>query len=62
MLWYLLILYCIGINQEYLLKSLVTMSRMTYFIPWAHTETALVNTNVVKNYREDLEKNEGEWP
>ena len=29
-----------GIHHEYLLKPLVTMSRLTYFIPRTHTLTA----------------------
>ena len=35
-------LYSVSTHHGHLLKSLVTMSKVTYFVPRAHTETNAV--------------------
>jgi len=47
-------LYSVGTHHGNLLKSLVTMSRVTYFILWAHTNA------VNKERKKEEEKKEAE--
>ena len=49
---------CHGIGN--LLKLLVTIHRVTYFILQAHTENC-ISYNTVKKQGRDLEKNHNEW-
>ena len=37
------------------------MSRVTYFILWAHTRTSVSHSQHRKNLGEVMEKNAGEW-
>ena len=54
-------LYSVDTHNRNRLKSLVTMSRVTYFILWAHTGKC-ISHNTVEKREEGLEKiNEGEW-
>ena len=53
-------LYSTGTHHRNLLKSLVTMSRVTYFILQACTGNC-VSYSTAKKEGEYLEKNEAEW-
>ena len=44
-----------------MLKLLDTVSKMTYLLRQATREIEPAKTNPVKEYEEDLGKNEGEW-
>ena len=53
--------YSVDTHNRNRLKSLVTMSRVTYFILWAHMGKC-ISHNTVEKQEEGLEKiNEGEW-
>ena len=54
-------LYSVGTNHRNLLKLLVTMNRLTYFVPQVYVRKPGLTELMQSKIKERIWKNEGEW-